>query len=301
LLTNLILQLKLRGYGIINGYILLFLMICPLSSLAITEQPPKIGNFALPASQQPGPLVCFGQNIISRNQTLLFLFADDYAGESKHLVDIIPSVLYGVTDNLSLFINAPYAASYKIEHQKSNGFEDAFAQLEYAFYNSSSNAFVDQATVVFNVTAPTGAKHKNPPTGEGSPSFFIGTTFNRSCVDWLVFASPGVVVTTTKSGTKFGNSYLYQFGFGRNIADTHGWILAWITEVNGTYTQKNKINGAIDPNSGGNVVYLTPSFWASTKKLILQLGVGYAVTQHLFGNQNKNTYLITGNIGWNFK
>lgn len=272
----------------------LFTLRCEASEV----EPPKMGNFSLPTSQQPGALVSFGQNIIDKNETQLFLFADDYAGVNKHFIDLVPSVLYGITDNLSIFINVPYAASYKMKQHKSSGFEDAFAQLEYAFYNKSTSSFVDQATVVGNVTVPTGSIQKTPPTGYGHPSFFLGTTFNRTYVNWFVFGSPGVVFTTARNGTKFGNSYLYQFGFGRNITDINGWILAWMAEIDGTYSPRNRVKGVIDFNSGGNVIYVTPSVWASTKRIIFQFGAGLPLTQHLYGNQTRETYLLAANIGW---
>jgi len=125
----------------------------------------------------------------------------------------------------------------------------------------------------------------------GSPSFFLGTTFNRTYVDWFVFSSPGAVLTTAKTGTKFGNSYLYQFGFGRNIADTNGWILAGMAEIDGDYTQRNRVRGIIDANSGGNVIYVTPSLWASTKKFIFQFGVGLPVTPAFIRGINRGRHI----------
>lgn len=263
-----------------------------------TEQPPKVGNFALPTSQQPGPLVSFGENIIDKNETQLFLFADDYSGVNEHYIDLVPAILYGITNNLSIFINAPYAPSYKMGQHESSGFEDAFAQLEYAFYNKSSSSYVDQATIVANVSAPTGSAQKKPPTGVGALSYFLGATYNRTSVDWFIFGSPGAVITSVNNGTKFGNSYLYQFGFGRNIANINGWLLAWMTEIDGTYSQRNIINGVTDSNSGGNIVYITPSIWASTKKFLFQFGVGFPATQNLYGNQPKETFLFAANVGW---
>lgn len=275
--------------------LLAFLLKCEASE---EQKPPPVGNFALPNSQQPAPLVSFGQNIISKNETQLFLFADDYAGISSHLIDVIPSVLYGITDNLSIMLNTPFAASYKIGSNYSTGFEDAFVQLEYAFYNGSTSAYTDQATIVGNITFPTGSISKNPPTGVGSPSFLLGVTLNRTYTDWFFFTSPGAILTTAKNGSKFGNSYLYQAGLGRNIADINGWLLAWMVEGNGTYTEQNRIRGVINPNTGGNQVFITPSLWASTKHLLLQLGAGVPVAQHLYGNQTRDTYLLVANIGW---
>jgi hypothetical protein len=263
-----------------------------------TNEPPKIGNFALPPSQQPGPIIGFGQNILDKNQAQLFLFADDYLGVHKHFIDIIPAILYGITDNFSIFINVPVAESYRTDKHKSSGLEDAFIQLEYAFYTNTTTSFIDQATITSNITAPTGSVQKNPATGTGSPSFFIGATFNRTYVDWFFFTSPGITFTTAKNGTKFGNNYFYQFGLGKNITNLNGWMLAWMGEVDGTYAEQDRVRGMIDPNSGGNVIYVTPSLWASTKKFIFQLGAGYAAIQNLYGNQTRNTYLLSTNFGW---
>lgn len=262
------------------------------------EGPPQIGNFALPLSQEPGPLVSFGQNVLAKNETQLFLFADDFVGVGKHFVDAMPGILYGLTDELSIFINAPIAASYKQGKQHSSGFEDAFVQLEDAFYTKKTTSFIDQATIVANITLPTGSSQKQPPTGFGSPSFFLGTTYCRMYIDWFWFASPGAVLTTTHNNTKFGNQFLYQAGFGRNITNVNEWIFAWMIEGDGQYSQRNRINGITDFNSGGNVVYVTPSLWVSSKKLIFQFGVGFPVTQNLYGNQKNNSYLLVTNVGW---
>lgn len=287
---------RLSSYLIISTSLLFFSTICKAGANA--EPSSKAGNFALPSSQQPGPLIGFGQDIIDKNETQLFLFADDYKGINQHFIDLIPSVLYGITDNLSFLVNAPYAASFKSGEQQSSGFEDGSAQIEYAFYNKSTSNFVDQATVVTNMSFPMGSTQKNPPTGVGSPSFFLGTTYNRKYVKWSFFGSPGAVLTTDENGTQFGNSYLYQCGLGRSIADTGRWIFAWMTEVDGTYTQKNKVSGVIDPNSGGNVIYLTPSLWASTKKFIFQFGIGFPVSQHWYGKQINDSYFLATNISW---
>jgi hypothetical protein len=96
--------------------------------------------------------------------------------------------------------------------------------------------------------------------------------------------------------TQFGNQFLYQFGFGRNIANSQRWIFAWAVEVDGNFSERNKIHGEKDPNSGGNVIYLTPSLWASSREWIAQLGLGYAVQQNLFGRQKRNDYLAAFNF-----
>ncbi len=271
-----------------------------LSVVFCEAKDPCRGNFALPASQQPGSLIGFGENMIDRNQLQLFLFGDDFIGKEKHFIDLVPGILYGITDDFSVFFNVPVALSYQVNQNHSSGLEDLFLQLEYAIYTRKPSAFScssDQVTIVANVSFPTGSSHKIPPTGFGSLAYFLGATYNRTWEKWFWFTSYGAQFPTSHDRTRFGNQYLYQFGFGRNIMNVKGWILAWMIELDGTFSERNKIKGISDPDSGGNVIYATPSFWASSKNWILQFGFGSVVQQHLFGNQKRNQYLISFNVG----
>jgi hypothetical protein len=266
------------------------------------EGPPKIGNFSLDSSQQIGPLVSFGQNIVDKNQLQLFLFSDYYKGSKKHFGDIFPFLLFGITDSFSIFLSTPVAVSYRENGSRSSGLEDIFVQAEYAFYDKETIRFADLATLVANISFPTGSTKKDPATGFGSPSFFLGGTFSRLYTDWYGFVSAGTTLTTSHKGTKFGNEFFYQGGFGRNILGiTSKLIFSWMVEINGFYVQRSKRKGIADPDSGGNLVFVTPSLWFSTQKFIGQFGIGFPVAQHLFGNQKKNNYLLVGELAWLFK
>lgn len=259
------------------------------------------GNFILPGSQQPGPLIGFGQTIIARNETLFGIYANPFFGANSHYVNVSPYMIYGLTDNFAFLINMPIAASFNNDQQYSSGLEDAYFQLEYAVYANQTNHSSDQITFLSGITAPTGSRTQQPATGFGSPSFFIGSTFDHTSVNWFAFAASGAVLTTSTNNTQFGNQFLYQAGVGRNIMDIGTqWIIAWLVEADGQYNQKNINNGITDPNSGGNVVYLTPSLWFSSRSLIIQPGIGCPVTQHLFGDQNKISYLLALNLSWSF-
>lgn len=269
------------------------------------ESPPKIGNFILPSSQQPGPFIGFGQHVLDKNQTLLLLFADKFKGHRTLAVDVIPSILYGLTDKVSLSFSLPIAAQYQQNQQKSSGLEDTLFQVEYAFYTKENIQFTEQATVVTSMGFPTGSAQKQPNTGVGATSYFLGATFNRTYVDWFGFISPGATVNSSRHGTHYGNQFIYQSGVGRNLFNIDSsvgsnWIIALMVEISGKYSDKNKIIGMKNPNSGGNTVYIVPSLWISSQNLIIQLGAGRIVSQHLFGNQNKNKYLIGGDLGWTF-
>lgn len=263
-------------------------------------EPPKIGNFSLPTSQQPAALFGFGGNIIDQEEVQVYLFADEFVGKSRTVIDLIPGVLFGITKKLSIFFNYPYSPLMVDGGKRTSGLEDFLVQVEYAFYNQSTSSYFDQATVVANLTVPTGSIKKDPVIGFGSPSIFIGSTYYRTWVDWFAFAAPGAVLITSDHGTKFGDQFLYQFGFGRNFPSPKGWIYAWMIEVDGQYSKRNRLKGTLDHDSGGNVIYVTPSLWISSKEVILQFGVSVPINQHLFGKQRKFNYALNFNCSWSF-
>jgi hypothetical protein len=264
------------------------------------EEPPKIGNFALPESQQPAALFGFGGNIINENEIQFYFFGDRFYGNNRIVTDLIPGLLFGITENWSIFFNFPFTPLMEDDGFESSGFEDFFVQLEYAFYNKSTTTYTDEATIVANITFPTGSIKKNPPTGFGSPSLFLGATYYHVLVDWFIFTSHGAVLISSNHGTKFGDQFLYQFGFGKNFPSPPGWIYAWMIEVDGQYNKKNRIDGSIDNNSGGNALYVTPSLWVSSKEMILQFGVSLPINQNLFGKQRKFDYALNFNFAWSF-
>lgn len=281
---------------------IIFLMVFIFFAFAVQGEeppkPPRIGNFSLRPSQQPLGLVAFGGNIIDKDQILWSVFATDYEGKKNREINIDPNVVLGISDVLSLNLNFPFTPESRQGSYRSSGLEDFFAQIEYAFYSYTTSTYEDMATLVANVSFPTGSTRKAVPTGIGAPSLFLAATYFRTYVDWILFTSQGMVLTDSYHKTKYGNQFLYQLGMGRNFPSPEGWIYAWIFEVDGTFTQKNRIKGRIDCNSGGNIVLATPSLWISSNDWIFQLGVSIPLSQHLFGKQRKTDYVLNFNVGW---
>jgi hypothetical protein len=131
-------------------------------------------------------------------------------------------------------------------------------------------------------------------------SFLGGLTYNYTGKEWFSFMFYGAFVPTEHHHTRVGTELLYEFGFGKTFLPVKKWLLAWIIEIDGGYAFKSRIKGKTDPNSGGNVILITPSLWLSSKKWIFQFGVGIVAAQHLNGQQSRNRYQIAGNIGYTF-
>lgn len=294
-----------------NCFVLvLFVLFMLFSSLVdAKEEPPKIGNFALETYLAPGAFISFGQNIVNKGEWVGYVSADDYVGKHQYLIDIVPSLLYGITENTSLYLQLPFTPKYKELDEHSSGLEDAVAQFEYAFMNKTTCEYEDLATVVMASIFPTGCDNKYPPTGTGDMSYFLGVTYSRTFVDWLWLTSFGVNLRSSHRRTRYGNLFLYQVGIGKNICYTQSeWIVNWLLELDGTYAQKNKMRDlvdvdprGVDRDSGGNVIYLIPSIWLSNQKFMFQTGVGFPVgKQKLNGSQIKNRFLVAANFGWGF-
>lgn len=309
----------LSNFFALNKYIrhiiiLLFVMI-PFSAISEvnknvdSEGPPQIGNFALPWSQQPGPLFSFGQNIIHKNQ-LQFFTSPLYqkATDGKSII-MLNSLLYGITDYNSLLITLPYAADLVEESQHSSGFQDTNFQFEQSIFSTENKDFLQDATVLFGLYVPTGSYQKTPSTGDGSYSFFLGTTYTQTYVDWIWFVASGLRMKDSfitplddeYPRIKEGSDFFYQGGLEYNIYSVPNQSeFVAVLELDGTYTNKTRQTGVFDENTGGNTIFVTPSLWYSTQKLILQFGVSLPIVQNLNGDQPSTNYLVIGTLGWTF-
>jgi len=283
------------------GFSLLTATVNAISPRATTVpvQPPNVGLFSLPSSQAPGTFFSFGQNIIDKHQLQITLDPSYIKGDDQSFLLLTPSVLYGLSDSASLYFTVPYALDYRSGNQHAAGIADSNVQFEYAFYQASDAVKTETATVVTGITLPTGSFTKSPATGFGSPTYFLGGTYNRTYVDWLWFVSPGILMLSPHSNIHYGSQYLYQFGTGHTILLIKDkYTFFGLLELDGLYSEKNKVLGQFDPDSGGNLLLLTPSVSLATEKFIVQLGLSLPVSQHLYGNQPSNKYFLAATLAW---
>jgi hypothetical protein len=278
----------------------LFICLIHVSLRAKTEGPEKIGNFLVSTSQQAGPLFGFGQNVIDQYDKQMFANYLRIKGKERDLSIIVPGFLYGISDDLSVFLLVPYTLSSQEGHRCSRGIRDSFIQIEYAFINKIDRTSATQATIIGNVAFPTGSAKKVPRTGFGAPSFFLAGTLSYMDLWWAAWIQGGAILPMKHNEIKFGNQFLYQTGFEYCFATYKGWIFAWLVEGFGIYEQKDKLCGTEDRNSGGNTFWIGPSLWISSQKIVFQLGVAVPVIQHLRGSQSKNHYFIDLNFGYTF-
>lgn len=80
-----------------------------MSNPSTDQEPAAYGNFALPTSQQPGPFLSFGQNILDKHQIQLTMLASELRGNDQDLTNYTPGYLYQITDATSLLFSLPIA------------------------------------------------------------------------------------------------------------------------------------------------------------------------------------------------
>lgn len=266
----------------------------------------KRGHLALPTSQEIGPLYAFGQNIVNKSDKQLFAYINGLYGKNFSFTELRPSFLYGITDYCSLFVELPIAVNYTIADRKFAGVENITFQFEGAVIDTNTVYDSYQLTLVTNVAFPISTLDggrpiaSNASAGSGQVSFLVGATACYMSADWYLFTCQGGIFSATRRATKSGNTYLYQFGASRSWGNYPGWIFAGMVELFGQYSARDTTNGIIDANSGGNSIFLGPSIWASSQRFIGQIGVAFAVTQKLFGNQSKVTWYPAIDLGWKF-
>ncbi|WP_233590574.1 hypothetical protein [Legionella qingyii] len=282
----------------------------------LANQPPTVGNFSLATSQQPGPFFSFGQNIIDKNQLIVSFNSNYLYSQTQQILDATPSLLYGITDSVSLLLTLPVALRYKNDNQNLSGISDLSLDLEYAFYNHDNSKYSDQATIILAPTFPisnlytiskslnpdkrvSGFSKKNSPTSFNAMTYFIGTTYSRTLIDWYIFIAPGALFISKQDSIQEGTQYYYNLGIGHNIkSEEKKYIFSGLLEFNGEYSDKTKLASNVVPNTGGNIIYATPSLWFSTPKLIVQVGISLPVSQYWYGNQSSISYYASGIITW---
>ena len=69
-----------------------------------------------------------------------------------------------------------------------------------------------------------------------------------------------------------------------------------VLELNGEWQDKQNENGEIDPNSGGNVVFLSPGLRLASNNWSGFATVGIPIVNDLNGLQSEPTYRLFGGV-----
>ena len=278
-----------------------------------------------------GVITQFSSFDSASNQKLLNLknnAVDDAHGD-VHSVNtlLIPSVFaaYGVTDDLTFGLRIPYVLRSGIRSPQDNdpslavdklgdpsGFGDVSFFGQYRFFHSADN--LNHASLVLALKTPTGRTgvltrqgdnfetHHQPGGGAWIPS--IGLSFTRAMGQFSFDSSILYTVATTGAqktdlGDIFGYNFALSYAFGapaRNNFFSSSNSAPWtaVLELNGEWQDYQKTAGQIDPNSGGNTVFISPGVrYSGGKNWNTALSIGAPIVSDTNGYQTDPDYRIT--------
>ena len=290
-------------------------------------------GITLPAGMWAGGLITqFTRFNSASDSTLLGLknsAVDDAHGDVHSLKSLlVPSVFaaYGINDNWTLGIRLPYVQRYDLRSPNEHGdevlrqgnpggFGGASLFSQYRFYHSDDN--LNHLSVVMALTTPGTTNvqginhhgenekleaHSQPSGGAWNPA--LGFSFTRA-MGKISFDS-SILYTVTTNGTQYTNlgdtfdynvALSYAFvGMARNNLFAGSNNSAWtgILELNGQRQDRQKTAGLTDPNSGSNIIYLSPGIrYSGGKNWNTALSIGTPIVKNINGYQTPPDYRVT--------
>ncbi|MET0528986.1 MAG: hypothetical protein ABW003_11715 [Microvirga sp.] len=202
---------------------------------------------------------------------------------------------------------------------------------QYRFYGQDSGL---QASLLSGIKTPTGETGEHDDEGEvfeaefqpGSGSWdpMVGIALSQAQGRWSVdgnvlytiategtqhtdlgdrFHYNGAVTYRLKGGdakaaheVRMPHSHNGQSQHHEHASSAKGLVIDAVLELNGEWQEKQTISGATDPNSGGNVVFLSPGMRVSSNRWSGFVTVGLPIINDLNGLQSEPTYRLFGGV-----
>ncbi len=208
-------------------------------------------------------------------------------------------IIYGVTQDIALTIKIPYLFLERKEtsggeriKKTSSGVGDIVLRSKYSLYEKQMPGASLGLSSIVGIKLPTGDETGDPALGTGSVDFFGGLTAGYESRRWYAFSDLRYRVNTEANNVRNGNLIYYNIVFGIRpfLTEYTQPDLVLIVEFNGEYSEKDKVSGAKDPDSGGNTISVSPGMLLSYRNVMLKAGVKIPVSQELNGTQLGTDY-----------
>lgn len=217
-------------------------------------------------------------------------------GESEKEISLHEEIIYGFKENISLTVSFPFIFEKKEEDSKSSGFGDITFRGKFRLYKKDYFGAQDKVSFIYGIKFPTGNEDKLPPIGTGSFTHTLGLAAGHESRKLYYF---GALRWLNNFGEKDnakekGDMFLYDIAFGLRpvLKEYYESDLVFLFEISGEHIRKDKISSVTDDDSGGDILYLGPTFFWSYRNLMIKGGVQVPAYQSLNGSQEKNILRI---------
>lgn len=191
--------------------------------------------------------------------------------------------VYGITEKASVSVTLPYL----IKKEKStssdmrstitdSGIGDINLMSKYRIWKKDLSREARRISLVAGLELPRGDNKAQLKLGSGSVDPVLGILVTRQTLNQEFDIDITYQFNNEDSNFEFGDILKYNLAYQRRVWP---WVLPeeglysqlnLVLEFNGDYTQKDKSNGSIVKDSGGNTLFISPGFQWVAKRWILE-------------------------------
>jgi hypothetical protein len=232
------------------------------------------------SSHTPNSIFGLVHTIIPRETfkiTELFI----YENTERPTSFLVTFAAYGITDSLTFMPTIPIVSKRPVSNNgDKTGLGSISLQFNYLLYQHEE---ADDFRYRFMLTAGAGF----PSTTINDATLFSLKGYNTLIAamqdfmtkDWFGYTDFGTVIVGKNGNNKTGNFLIYDMGLGRIFCFNDHYITV-MAEFFGVYTKADRINGIINPVTGGNAIFVGPTIHYFFKSFFLHGGaLGKIATQ----------------------
>lgn len=218
-------------------------------------------------------------------------------GKKESELAIHNEIIYGVTADFAVTLSLPVILD-KMEDEgdgedSASGPGDVALRGKYRFWRSDSPGIQDSAAIVAGVKFPTGDDDTTPRLGTGSTDYTFGLTAARESLVWYYIGDISYRLNTEGAGNLekgdrvFANASVGLRPFPIEYMKPD---IVFFAELNGELLMRNRLNGSEVANSGGNRLFLSPTFFFTYRNWAVRGGLQVPLYQNLYGSQPDDEY-----------
>ncbi len=259
---------------------------------------PIASNTALPLSK--GEVIIREQLVVARSS--------DGRGAGRRKVERIEvrTVLgYGLTSRLAVFGVLPLVnmdSTFGSVRQSESGLGDVALFARYEVLRNDGPGRTFRVAPFAGARLPTGRDGK---TGDGSTDVFGGIIVTMADTQWILDSQLRYDANREAEGfergdvTSLESSFQYRLAPGQITRATKSFVFE-VLELSVNHYERNHTGGALNPNSGGFQIFLTPGIQYSTQRWIADFGIKFPVISDLNGTALEPDYSVLTSIRVNF-
>ncbi|MBI4462615.1 MAG: hypothetical protein HY653_06905 [Acidobacteria bacterium] len=277
---------------------------------AVLALPLVLTGLWLPTSTQaqivaPGGRTLFNRAVMIRSFVRVDNFAEGAPNLRVRRIVNPYAVVWGAYPHLNLTFVAPLViaqtedATDPSRNLTTTSFADGLVFARYDLLRKNVRAGFTRLSPEIGLKVPSGSAFSS-----GSTDAIAALIFSHiRDPHWLIADAQFTYTTTGEGGLRLGNHWNYDLAYlyrvlPRQRLDTPAFYL--VLELNGEHERRARLNGMKLPNSGGDLLFLSPGIELQTYRWVLEFSSPIPIGRDLNGSQLRSTSSFIAGIRWLF-